>query len=445
MNAKDRVVGLLKSILSPMDGGTPLTIDTTESLKAIGQNIVNYAPRFNEFCATLVNRIYLTILKNKSYKSHYAVFDKGTMPLGQTINEIYNDLCNVHGFDPDTAYQTIFQLHKLPVQSAFHSVNVRAQYDLSIGREELAAAFVSFEQLDAFITGQIKQLWTSLEYDKEQLFKYTIGIALLEGKVGAYLIDEPAAGTADASIEAIKRVSGYMGYMSTDYNMAGVRNFSDDLYVLTSVAFDSITDVYSLAKAFNLDKDAFIGRRVQFDKFGNIDWERLAKILDKDPGYAQFTADQIGYLNKVYAIVCDVDFPMFYQALLDMEEVRVTNGLYVNYTLNYWAICSVSPFENAAVFTSQEGSVSSVTVSGLDAISMVGVYDYSAEVATVGFEPKTVTWSVAAGTAANITKVSIDQFGRLSVKSGYATGTIVITATSNANSNVAGTKTVTLS
>lgn len=442
MQVKDRVVGLLKSILSPLDGGTPLVIDTTESLKAIGQNIVNYAPRFNEFCSALVNRIYLTIIKNKAYKSHYSVFDKGTMPLGSTINEIYNDLCNVHGFDPDNAYQTIFQLHKLPVQSAFHSVNIRAQYDLSIGREELAAAFVSFEELDGFIQKQIRQLWTSLEYDKEQLFKYTIGVALLEGKIKAYLIDEPAAGTADASIESIKRVSGYMGYMSPDYNMAGVRNFSENLYVLTSVAFDSITDVYSLAKAFNLEKDAFMGRRVQFDKFGNIDWTRLAKILDKDSGYEQFSADQIGYLNKVYAIVCDENFPIFYQALLDMEEVRVTNGLYVNYTLNYWAICSVSPFENAAIFTNQASSITSVTVNGLSAISMAGVYDYSATVATVGFAPKTVTWSVS-GTPAT-TKVSIDQFGRLTVGASYTTGEYTITATA-ADGTTTGTKTVTLS
>ena len=447
MDVKNRVVGLLNNILSTMDGGLPKVESTTESLHSIGNSILNYTPRFNEFTNALVNKIFITVLRSKSYKSHYGVFDKGTMALGSTINEIYNDLCDVHGFDPDTAYQTIFQLHKLPVQAAFHSVNIRAQYDLSIGREELAQAFTSFEGLDEYIQNQIARLWTSLEYDKEQLFKYTLAIAILDGKVKAVSVDAPASGTAEASIVAIKKVGDYMGYMSTSYNMAKVRNFTEngELYVLTSVDFDAVTDVYALAKAFNLEKDAFIGHRVQCDDFGNIDSERLAKILDKDSGYVELTATQLGYLSKIHAVVCDKNFPMFYTTLLDMGEVRVVNGLYNNYTLNYWAILSMSPFENAAIFTSQASSVSSVTVSGLDAISMVGTYDYNATVATVGFAEKTVTWKVEAGTAANADKVSIDAFGRLTVKASYATGTYVITATSTADNSVTGTKTVTLS
>ncbi|MBR4431862.1 MAG: hypothetical protein IKS76_01530 [Paludibacteraceae bacterium] len=447
MDVKNRVVGLLNNILSTMDGGLPKVEATTNSLHSIGESIINYTPRFNEFTNALVNKIFITVLRSKSYKSHYGVFDKGTMALGATINEIYNDLCDVHGFDPDTAYQTIFQLHKLPVQAAFHSVNIRAQYDLSIGREELAQAFTSFEGLDEYIQNQIARLWTSLEYDKEQLFKYTLAIAILDGKVKAITIDAPAAGTADASIVAIKKVGDYMGYMSPNYNMAKVRNFTEngELYVLTSVDFDAVTDVYALAKAFNLEKDAFIGHRVQFDSFGNIDSARLAKILDKDSGYVDLTSTQLGYLNKIHAIVCDKNFPMFYTTLLDMGEVRVVNGLYNNYTLNYWAILSMSPFENAAIFTDQASSVTSVTISGLDAISMAGVYDYSATVTTVGFAEKTVKWKVEAGTASSITKVSIDNFGRLTIKSSYATGTIVITATSTADGTVVGTKTVTLS
>ena len=51
-----------------------------------------YQVQLNEFVSNLINRISLTIVRNKSFNNPLAMFKKGAVPLGTDIQDIYTNL-----------------------------------------------------------------------------------------------------------------------------------------------------------------------------------------------------------------------------------------------------------------------------------------------------------------------------------------------------------------
>ena len=114
-------------------------------------------------------------------------------------------------------------------------------------------------------------------------------------------------------------------------------------------------------------------------------------------------------------------------------------GLYWNYFLHTWKVMSVSPFANAAVFTTGTPAVTSVTVSPSTAtVAKGGSVQLTAVVQTSDFARQSVTWS------SNNAKATVDSRGFVTIASDISGSSVTITATSTFDTSKKGTATITV-
>ena len=66
---------------------------TEDNIQTISNILFNdaYQPMLNDFVTNLINRIGLTIVRNKTYNNPLSILRKGSMPLGTDIQDIYEN------------------------------------------------------------------------------------------------------------------------------------------------------------------------------------------------------------------------------------------------------------------------------------------------------------------------------------------------------------------
>ena len=447
--------GVLNAIRNAIGGeyyaGVPEATDTTASIKEVGQAVLAYQSRRNAFVETLVNRIGFEAIKLRQYQNPWAMFKKGFLDYGETVEEIFVNLCEVRGYDPSQGATRVLQANKPSISVAFHAMNVQLEYPVTVSEKQLRQAFTGPEGLFKLVDGIVGNMYTSMNYDELLLMKYLIATLALNGELPKVTISTPSSATAAAIATTIKGISNDFEFMKDKFTMSGNKNFclKEDQYLIEQNEFNAIQDVNVLATSFHMDKAEFMGHEVLMDDLADIDNARLAKILDRDPDFVAFNATQLGYLGKIRALLCSKEFFQVYDELQEMTEFHNGAALSWNYWLHKWQTVSASPFECVCLLTDQASAVSAITVT-LDAASMsaAGLNGATAAVTTTGFASKRVNWSltVGTGTAADLTNdlIGIDQNGVISLKTGYHTGTWTVTATSVEDGSVTGTATLTL-
>lgn len=447
--------GVLNAIRNAIGGeyyaGVPEATDTTASIKEVGQAVLAYQSRRNAFVETLVNRIGFEAIKLRQYQNPWAMFKKGFLDYGETVEEIFVNLCEVRGYDPSQGATRVLQTNKPSVSVAFHAMNVQLEYPVTVSEKQLRQAFTGPEGLFKLVDGIVGNMYTSMNYDELLLMKYLIATLALNGELPKVAISTPSSATAAAIATTIKGISNDFEFMKDKFTMSGNKNFclKEDQYLIEQNEFNAVQDINVLATSFHMDKAEFMGREVLMDDLADIDNARLAKILDRDPDFVAFNATQLGYLGKIRAILCSREFFQVYDELQEMTEFHNGAALSWNYWLHKWQTVSASPFECVCLLTDQASAVSAITVT-LDAASMsaAGLNGATATVTTTGFASKRVTWSltVGTGTAADLTNglIGIDQNGVITLKTGYHTGTWTVTAKSVEDGSVTGTATLTL-
>ena len=447
--------GVLNAIRNAIGGeyyaGVPEATDTTASIKEVGQAVLAYQSRRNSFVETLVNRIGFEAIKLRQYQNPWAMFKKGFLDYGETVEEIFVNLCEVRGYDPSQGATRVLQTNKPSVSVAFHAMNVQLEYPVTVSEKQLRQAFTGPEGLFKLVDGIVGNMYTSMNYDELLLMKYLIATLALNGELPKVSISTPSSATAAAIATTIKGISNDFEFMKDKFTMSGNKNFclKEDQYLIEQNEFNAIQDVNVLATSFHMDKAEFMGHEVLMDDLADIDNARLAKILDRDPDFVAFNATQLGYLGKIRALLCSKEFFQVYDELQEMTEFHNGAALSWNYWLHKWQTVSASPFECVCLLTDQASAVSAITVT-LDAASMsaAGLNGATAAVTSTGFASKRVTWSltVGTGTAADLTNglIGIDQNGVITLKTGYHTGTWTVTAKSVEDPSVTGTATLTL-
>ena len=241
-----------------------------------------------------------------------------------------------------------------------------------------------------------------------------------------------------------------MEFMSTDYNVAGVHNFSkkDDQFLIVNADFDAVMDVEVLASAFNMDKAEFLGHKVLVDNFGEINDSRLKLLFGSD--FTPLTSDEKTALNAVPAVLVDRDWFMIYDNLFNFTEQYNAKGMYWNYFYHVWKTFSVSPFANAVMFLTSAPTISAVEVTPATASAVAGQsVTLSAAVSGSAFANQAVDWTISGATD---TSTYINDAGVLvlgasetgTVAQGETNGTITVTATSVGNSTKTDTATITV-
>ena len=81
----------------------PVATSDAESIKKIGTIIMDFPSLQNEFLSALVNRIGRVILTSKLYENPWAMFKKGMLDFGETVEEIFVDIAKPFQYDPAVA------------------------------------------------------------------------------------------------------------------------------------------------------------------------------------------------------------------------------------------------------------------------------------------------------------------------------------------------------
>lgn len=416
----------------------PMANNTVESIRGIGEIIMQYTPLQNEFLNALVNRIARVIITSKMYSNPLSMFKKGLIDFGETIEEIFVNIANPHQYDVEESESKVFAREIPDVRAAFHTLNYKKFYKQTIQNKDLNQAFLSWDGITDLISKIVNAMYTAANYDEFVTTKYMLAKAILDGRLTAITVD---ANDAKGAVTKIKGVSNSLTFMSNNYNVAGVQTFTDknDQYLLVNSQFDSEIDVEVLASAFNMSKAEFMGHRILIDGFGTLDVARLNALFKDDPNYTEPSQDTLTALNAIPAVLVDKNFFMIFDNMYEFTENYNGQGLYWNYFYHTWKTFSMSPFANALVFVPAVPSVTSVTVSPSAVTCKKGQSVHlSVSVATENYAPKTVSWT------SDTDGVTVDINGRVTVLESVSAETAKITATSTYDSKKSGTCTVTI-
>lgn len=325
------------------------SVETYTDIPKVGEYISGYPAFANEFVEALIGRIAFVAIKTAIYRSNMRELSQGRMPYGKTIEEVFVEIANVREFNTNKAGEREFKNTPPKVKTAFHSINWRAQYPVSITIEELRTAFLSENGVQDMISRVFDAIYTAAEYDDYLLHKYVLIKAIAHGHVGTYPIDTSEMSNAAV---AFRGTSNNFLQMKSTYNDAGVLTTTprDKQYIFMDSYYNAAYDVDVLASAFNMNKADFMGRLVLIDDWSTFDNARFDEIRQNSDGIEEVTAEELAIVSKVKAVLVDRDYFQFYDVLNGMTNTYISSGLRWNYNYNDWRVVSVSPFHNVVAF-----------------------------------------------------------------------------------------------
>lgn len=442
----DQIPAVIKVGDTLSNGRIATQADSIASLRGIGEIMMTYQPLQNAFLSALVNRIGRVIITSRLYENPWAGFKKGLLEYGETIEEIFVNLAKPYQYDPTVAENEVFKRRIPDVRASFHSMNYQKFYPTTVSNDQLRQAFLSWQGITDLIGKIIEQVYTGANYDEFLVMKYMIAQVALKGEI--YPVNVPAVTAENARSVTTTMVAQArkLSYMSSKYNLAGVKTYTDPnfLYMILTTDIESIFDVEVLALSFNMNKAELIGRQIGVDGFGIIDEERLAEIFADDPytSYVPFTEEQKTALSSIAGLMVDESWFMIFDNYYNMTEIYNPQGLYWNYFYHVWKTFSISPFSNAVLFTTETPAITKVTVSpSTVTVAKGATSQFSAVVVNTGFAPKDVIWTV---TGTEDVTSTIDVNGLLTVSGTESNTTLTVTATSTFDGSKKGMATVTV-
>lgn len=337
--------------------GVPEVTDPTDIPK-VGEIICGYPAFANQFINALVNRIALVTIKSSTFNNAYAKLKKGYLEFGETVEEVFIEMTKAREFSVEKAKDREFKRTLPDIRSAFHAMNWKVQYPVTIQNEDLRMAFVSAEGVQDLIAKIFKMIDVASEYDEFLLFKYLMIKGYNKGAIARAIYDDSTDIKTNAKV--MRGVSNMLTFPKTDYNQMGVHNDTpkSDQYVFIDAMFDAEYDVDILASAFNMDKATFIGNRMLIDDWTTFDNDRFREMFTEDAQIEEVTAEELQAMQYVRAMLIDKEWFQVYDNLAMFTEDYVAAGIYWNYFYNVWKTVSYSPFSNAVAFVTDTSQLS---------------------------------------------------------------------------------------
>ena len=324
---------------------------TENNIQAISNILFNdaYQPMLNEFVTNLINRIGLTIIRNKTFSNPLSILRKGSVPLGTDIQDLYENPAEAEAYElSNTAMAKLLTITDPDTHVAYYRRNRKDMYTKTISRENLQGAFVSWEKFESYISAITTSLYSGNYIDEFELTKSLVDGAYDNDKV---IVETISAVTDETSAKAfIKKCRSLFNKMklpSTQYNayskFSGAKGTiktwtEEDRFVLivTSDVMAEV-DVDVLARAFNIENTKFLGRVIEVDSFEN---------------------------EEIQAILCDESWFQIYENLMRFDEFYNARTMTWNEYLHVWQTYAICPFANAVVFaTAQPKPATAISVS----------------------------------------------------------------------------------
>ncbi len=346
-------------------------ISKTQDIPKVGEILYGYPALANQFLNALINRIALVRVKSATFNNAYAELKKGYLEFGETVEEVFVNIAKAREFSAEKAESREFKRTLPDVRTAFHAMNWRVQYPVTIQDEDLRMAFMSAEGVQDLIARIVDSVYTASEYDEYLLFKYLMIKAIAHGKMFPVSIGDGTDMKVGA--KAYRGTSNKLTFISDKYNADGVHTNTskDDQFIFMDADYNASYDVEVLASAFNMDKADFMGRLKLIDDWTTFDNERFEVIRANSDMIEAVTAEELALMANVKAVLVDREWFQIYDNQNKFTETYVASGEYWNYFYNVWKTVSSSPFSNAIVFVTTGANTS------MDATRKVKIVDKS--------------------------------------------------------------------
>lgn len=417
-------------------------VTTVNDIPKVGEIIYGTPAFANQFINALVNRIAIVRVQSATFNNPYSILKKGYIEYGETVEDIFVSIAKAVDFNVEKAPKREFQRTIPDVRSAFHVMNWRVMYPVTIQDEDLRQAFLNIEGVQNLIAKIVDAVYTAAEYDEFLLFKYLLIKAISNGKMFPTSI---GVGTdlSEAAVQ-FRGTSNLLPFMSNDYNEAAVKTNTpkDRQVIFMDAMFNAKFDVNVLASAFNMEKADFMGRLFLIDNWTSFDNERFDVIRANSDGIEEVTAEELALLANVKAVILDENWFQVYDNNNKFTEKYVASGLYWNYFYHTWKTVSNSPFANAVVFVTSAADVAlpetvTVHVDAKDESDIATVFTISADFEEASLEPQNVNFvQTKALTTAGI---AVQKYGALIIPASKVGTAITIVAEINGTTYTAAT------
>ena len=324
---------------------------TKDNIQTISNILFNdaYQPMLNEFVTNLINRIALTIVRNKSFNNPLAIFKKGSVPLGTDIQDIYENPAEAEAYEySNTAMAKLLTITDPDTHVAYYRRNRKDLYTKTITREGLQGAFVSWEKFEDYISAITTSLYSGNYISEFNYTKQLVDGAYDNGKVIVETVNAVTdASSAKAFVKKARALYSKLKFPSSNYNAYSkfsgakgtITTWTDENRIVLIVKSDVMAevDVEVLAAAFNIDSAKLMGRIVEVDSFEN---------------------------DEIQAVLCDEAWLQIYDNILRFDEFYNARVMAWNEYLHAWGTFAICPFANAVVLaTAQPKPATAISVS----------------------------------------------------------------------------------
>lgn len=330
---------------------------TEDNINTISNILFNdaYQPMLNEFVTNLINRIALTIVRNKSYNNPLALFKKGSLPLGTDIQDIFTNPAEAEKYEySNTAMAKLLSITDPDTHVAYYRRNRQDLYTKTISREGLQGAFVSWDKFEEFISSITTSLYSGNYIDEFKYTKQLIDGAYNQNKVIVENVVEPVdESTSKAFVKKVRALFSKLSFPSTEYNAYSkfsgakgtITTWTEPERIVLIIKADALAEVEveTLAQAFNLSYADMKARIVQVDKFDN---------------------------DEIVGVICDESWLQIYDNVFRFDEFYNARVMAWNEYLHAWGTYAICPFANAVVLaTEQPVPVTDITMSNQSVVA----------------------------------------------------------------------------
>ena len=314
---------------------------TEDNINTISNILFNdaYQPMLNEFVTNLINRIALTIVRNKSYNNPLAIFKKGSLPLGTDIQDIFTNPAEAEQYEySNTAMAKLLSITDPDTHVAYYRRNRQDLYTKTISREGLQGAFVSWDKFEEFISSITTSLYSGNYIDEFKYTKQLIDGAYNQNKVIVETVTNPTdETTSKAFVKKVRALFSKLSFPSTEYNAYSkfsgakgtITTWTEPERIVLIIKADALAEVEveTLAQAFNLSYADMKARIVQVDKFDN---------------------------DEIVGVICDESWLQIYDNVFRFDEFYNARVMAWNEYLHAWGTYAICPFANAVVLATEQ-------------------------------------------------------------------------------------------
>ena len=332
---------------------------TSDNIAQLGNILFNqsYQPMLNEFVSNLINRIGFTMISNKVFNNPLAIFRKGSVPLGTDIQDLFTNPAEAQNYEySDSAMAKLLTITDPDTHVAYYRRNRKDLYTVTVSREGLQGAFVSWGKFEDYISSLVNSLYNGDYIDEFRYTKELIKGAYDNNKAIIETVSAVSSeDTAKAFVKTARKLFTKMKFPSTEYNayskMSGsdkpVTTWTDEdrIVFLINADVEAEIDVDVLAAAFNMDKAKLLGRIIAVDSFGD---------------------------DKILGCLCDEAFLEIYNNQFRFDEFYNARTMSWNFYLHAWDTFAISPFANAVILATAASTPATAISLGNDISATVG-------------------------------------------------------------------------